>query len=304
MTITSRAGALNMLKGNNTNNRPPIVTIMGHVDHGKTSILDYIRKTNLTAKEYGGITQHIGAYQIEHKDQKITFIDTPGHAAFSQMRARGGKAADIVVLVVAADEGVKPQTIEAISHIKASGVPVIVAINKMDSTSADSQKVKQELASANILVEDWGGDIVSVLVSAKTGSGIPDLLDAILAVSELQNLQGDQSGELEASIIEAQLDRKKGVTVSCIVRSGNLKVGDEIMASGFEAKVKSLTDDRGVLIKVAIPGTPVEILGFSNVPNVGDLVLTKGSELAELAEDFNKIEIIGKNAKKNDRRNY
>ena len=298
MTITSRAGALNMLKGNNTNNRPPIVTIMGHVDHGKTSILDYIRKTNLTAKEYGGITQHIGAYQIEHKDQKITFIDTPGHAAFSQMRARGGKAADIVVLVVAADEGVKPQTIEAISHIKASGVPVIVAINKMDSTSADSQKVKQELASANILVEDWGGDIVSVLVSAKTGSGIPDLLDAILAVSELQNLQGDQSGELEASIIEAQLDRKKGVTVSCIVRSGNLKVGDEIMASGFEAKVKSLTDDRGVLIKVAIPGTPVEILGFSNVPNVGDLVLTKGSELAELAEDFNKIEIIGKNAKK------
>ena len=168
----------------------------------------------------------------------------------------------------------------------------------MDSTSADSQKVKQELASASILVEDWGGDIVSVPVSAKTGSGITDLLDAILAVSELQNLQGDQNGELEASIIEAQLDRKKGVTVSCIVRSGNLKVGDEIMASGFEAKVKSLTDDRGVLIKIATPGMPVEILGFSNVPNVGDLVLTKGSELAELAEDFNKIEIIGKNAKK------
>jgi translation initiation factor IF-2 len=281
-----------------TNSRPPIVTIMGHVDHGKTSILDYIRKTNLTAKEYGGITQHIGAYQIEHKNQKITFIDTPGHAAFSQMRARGGKAADIVVLVVAADEGVKPQTIEAISHIKASGAPLIVAINKMDSAAADPQRVKQELASANILVEDWGGEIVSVPVSAKTGNGIPDLLDAIQVVAELQNLQGDANGELEASIIEAQLDRKKGVTVSCIVRNGSLKVGDEIIASGIDAKVKSLTDDKGGQIKVAVPGTPVEILGFSKVPNVGDLVLTKGSELAELAEDMNKVEIVGKNAKK------
>lgn len=281
-----------------TVNRAPIVTVMGHVDHGKTSILDYIRKTNITAKEYGGITQHIGAYQIEHKGQKITFIDTPGHAAFSQMRARGGKAADIVVLVVAAEEGVKPQTKEAISHAKAAGVPMIVAINKIDVGGADIQKVKQELASENVLVEDWGGDIISVPVSAKTGQGIPDLLDSILAVAELHGIKADPAGELEASIIEARLDRKKGITVSCIIRNGTIRIGDEIMASGHQAKVKSLIDDKGIALKEALPGAPVEILGFSQIPNVGDLILTKGSELAELAEDLNKVEIVGKNAKR------
>lgn len=281
-----------------TESRPPIVTVMGHVDHGKTSILDYIRKTNITAKEYGGITQHIGAYQISYKTKKITFIDTPGHAAFSQMRARGGKAADIVVLVVAAEEGVKPQTKEAIFHAKAAGVPIIVAINKIDTAGADIQKVKQQLAQESILVEDWGGDIVSVPVSAKTGQGINDLLDAILAVAEIHNYTSNIEGELEASIIEAKLDRKRGVTVSVIVRSGTLNVGDEITASGYLAKVKSLSDDKGNILKQALPGDPVEILGFSNVPNVGDLVLAKGSELAELAKDLNKVEIIGKNAKK------
>src|SRR3989304_8551369 len=191
--------------------RPPMVTVMGHVDHGKTSILDAIRKTNVQAGEYGGITQHIGAYQIEHKGNLITFIDTPGHAAFTQMRARGGKAADIVVLVVAADEGVKPQTKEAISHALAAKVPIIVAINKMDKAGSNPQKVKQELASENILVEDWGGECISVEVSAKNGQNIDKLLDAILLVNEMHELKADPAGELEAIIIESRLDRKKGV---------------------------------------------------------------------------------------------
>lgn len=280
------------------NIRAPIVTIMGHVDHGKTSILDAIRKTNLTEKEYGGITQHIGAYQITHKDKKITFIDTPGHAAFTQMRARGGKAADIVVLVVAADEGVKPQTKEAISHIKAAQVPIIVAINKMDKPGADSRKVKQELSLESVLVEDWGGSELSVELSAKTGEGIDKLLDALIALSEMLNLKGDPNGDLEAIIIESRLDRKKGVVVSCIVRNGTLRLGDKVSASGCEAKVKSLSDDRGNLVKQAGPSDPVEMLGFSKVPHVGDLILAKGSELAELAIDEDKVEIVGKDAKR------
>lgn len=192
------------------NIRAPIVTIMGHVDHGKTSILDAIRKTNLTEQEYGGITQHIGAYQISRNGKKITFIDTPGHAAFAQMRARGGKAADIVVLVVAADEGVKPQTKEAISHIKAAQVPIVVAINKMDRPGADARKVKQELAQENVLVEDWGGTELCVELSAKTGEGLDKLLDAILTLAEMLDLKGSPAGELEAIIIESELDRKKG----------------------------------------------------------------------------------------------
>jgi translation initiation factor IF-2 len=280
------------------NIRAPIVTIMGHVDHGKTSILDAIRKTNLTEQEYGGITQHIGAYQITHKNKKITFIDTPGHAAFTQMRARGGKAADIVVLVVAADEGVKPQTKEAISHIKAAQVPIIVAINKIDKAGADSRKVKQELSLESVLVEDWGGTELSVELSAKTGEGIDKLLDAITALSEMLTLKGDPNGDLEAIIIESRLDRKKGVVVSCIVRNGTLRLGDQVSASGCEAKVKSLSDDRGNLVKLSGPSDPVEMLGFGKVPHVGDLILAKGSELAELALDEDKVEIVGKDAKR------
>ncbi len=280
------------------NIRAPIVTIMGHVDHGKTSILDAIRKTNLTEKEYGGITQHIGAYQVTHKNKKITFIDTPGHAAFTQMRARGGKAADIVVLVVAADEGVKPQTKEAISHIKAAQAPIIVAINKIDKPGADPRKVKQELSLESVLVEDWGGNELSVELSAKTGEGIDKLLDAIIALSEMLSFKGDPNGDLEAVVIESRLDRKKGVVVSCIIRNGTLRLGDRVSASGCEAKVKSLSDDGGNLVKQAGPSDPVEILGFSKVPHVGDLILAKGSELAELAIDEDKVEIIGKDAKR------
>lgn len=280
------------------NIRAPIVTIMGHVDHGKTSILDAIRKTSVQEHEYGGITQHIGAYQISKDNKKITFIDTPGHAAFTQMRARGGKAADIVVLVVAADEGVKPQTKEAISHIKAANVPIIVAINKMDKPGADPRKVKQELAQENVLVEDWGGSELCIELSAKNGEGLDKLLDAILLLSEMNPLKGDPKGELEAIIIESRVDRKKGVSVSCIVRNGTLRVGDEVSASGYAAKVKAMIDGNGKIVKEAGPSDPVEILGFSKVPHTGDLILSKGSELAVLSEDEDKVEIIGKDAKR------
>ncbi|MBN1162221.1 translation initiation factor IF-2 [Patescibacteria group bacterium] len=278
--------------------RPPIVTVMGHVDHGKTSILDAIRKTNIQGGEYGGITQHIGAYQIIHANKKITFIDTPGHAAFTQMRSRGGKAADIVVLVVAADEGVKPQTKEAISHAKVAGAPIIVAINKMDKAGADPQKVKQGLARESVLTEDWGGDVISVNVSAKTGEGLGDLLDAILVLAEVINIAGDKNGELEAVIIESKVDRKRGVVVSGIIRNGTLSLGDEVVASGLDAKIKSIGDDKGERLKSATLSTPVEILGFKDTPHVGDLIVKKGSDLEELSIDEGREEIIGKDAKK------
>ena len=232
-------------KAKTKNRRAPIVTLLGHVDHGKTSILDAIRKTNVQEKEYGGITQHIGAYQVEHNSQKITFIDTPGHAAFTQMRARGGKTADIVVLVVAANDSVKPQTKEAISHAKAAKVPIIVAINKVDISGVNIDKVKQDLAQEEVLVEDWGGDVVVVNVSATKNKGIEDLLDAILVVSEFLSLDANSDDELEAPIIESKVDRKRGVVVSCIVRSGTLNIGDKVTASGLEAKIKSIMDDKG-----------------------------------------------------------
>jgi translation initiation factor IF-2 len=214
------------------------------------------------------------------------------------MRARGGRAADIVVLVVAAEEGVKPQTKEAISHIRAAKVPMIVAINKIDKPGADPRKVKQELAQENILVEDWGGSELCVEISAKTGDGMSKLLDAILLLSEMIDIHADDKGEFEAIIIESRLDRKKGVVVSCIVRNGVLRIGDCVTASGYNAKVKSMSDYNGALVKEAFPSDPVEILGFSNVPHVGDLILSKGSDLAELSRDENKVEIIGKDAKR------
>ena len=278
--------------------RPPIVTVMGHVDHGKTSILDAVRHTNIQVKEYGGITQHRGAYQVEHNSHKITFIDTPGHAAFSNMRARGGKAADIVILVVAANEGVQLQTKESITHIRAAAVPMIVAINKIDAPGADVQKIKQELASEGVVVEDWGGDIVSVEVSAKTGQNLDKLLDAVLALAEVSELKADPNGELEGIIIESRMDRKKGIIVSAVVRNGTLRVGGEVFASGNTAKVKSITDDKGQVVREAGPSTPVELMGFNQLPNVGDLLVQKGSDLAELAVDESRVEIVGKNAKR------
>ncbi len=278
--------------------RPPIVTVMGHVDHGKTSILDAFRKTNVTAKEFGGITQHIGAYQIEHNSKKITFIDTPGHAAFSQMRSRGGKVADIVILVVAADAGVQAQTKEAIAHAKASGGTIVVAINKIDLPAADAQKAKQQLAQEDILVEDWGGNIVAVEVSAKTGKGLTELLDVIQLIADMQEIKARPEGALEAIIIEAKMDKKKGALVNVIVKDGTLKVGDEVYASGKSAKIKSLMNDRGQILKQALPGDPVEILGFKDIPSVGDTIVLKGSGLEEFSESTDKIEIVGKNTKK------
>lgn len=278
--------------------RAPIVTVMGHVDHGKTSILDALRKTNVQQKEYGGITQHIGAYQITHNSQKITFIDTPGHAAFSQMRMRGGKAADIVVLVVAADDGVMPQTVEAISHAKAAGVPMIVAINKIDKPGADVQKVKQGLSEHSILVEDWGGDVICVEVSATTGKNLDKLLDSILVLAELLELKANPDGDLEAIIIEARKDKRRGVVVTAIIKNGSLTVGTAVSAGGIPGKIKSMMDASGNMLKVALPSMPVELLGFKDVPNVGDLMVEEGSELAELAVDESRVEIIGKETKR------
>ena len=285
-------------KNNPRYKRAPIVTFMGHVDHGKTSLLDAIRHTHVQKDEYGGITQHVGAYSILHNNQGITFIDTPGHSAFTQMRARGGKAADLVVLVVAATDGVMPQTKEAISHIRAANVPLIVAINKMDLPGADSQKVKQQLAQENVLVEDWGGDVVSVEVSAETGQNLDQLLDAILVVSDLMELEADTSEELEATIMEARKDPKQGVVVNCIVRNGILKVRDTVQASGYVAKIKRIASENGASLKEATATMPVSVLGFSEVPNVGDLIVAEGSELAELAVSEDRVEIVGADTKK------
>jgi translation initiation factor IF-2 len=278
--------------------RPPIVSVMGHVDHGKTSILDYIRRSNVTSKEHGGITQHIGAYQAEFNGKKITFIDTPGHEAFSQMRSRGGQVSDIVLLVVAADAGVQAQTKEAIFHAKASGGQIIVVLNKIDLPNSDLQKAKQQLASENILVEDWGGDIPVCEVSAKTGAGIDNLLNTILLLNELHETSSDIEGELEAVIIEGKVDKQKGVLVSAIVKNGTLKVGDEVYASGYGARIKSLTDYLGKNLKEVLPGDAVEILGFKNLPSVGDIIVSQGSELMELSSSSDKVEIIGKETKK------
>jgi len=278
--------------------RAPIVTVMGHVDHGKTSLLDTIRQTNIQVKEHGGITQHIGAYQIIYNDQKITFIDTPGHSAFSSMRLRGSKASDIIILVVSADEGVKSQTIEAINLALSFNVPIIVAITKIDKPDANVKMVKNQLSLNGILVNDMGGDVFCVEVSAKTKNGISNLLDTILLVSNLKDISDLISQELEAIIIEAKLDRKKGPLVSCIVKNGTLKIGDKIFASNYSAKVKSLINDKGKNILVALPGDPVEILGFKNVPNVGDLIVQQESELTELAIDQSRIDIVGQKTNK------
>ncbi len=285
------------IKDNSKYTRAPIVTFMGHVDHGKTSLLDAIRHTEVQKGEYGGITQHVGAYSIEHENQKITFIDTPGHHAFTQMRARGGKAADVVILVVAADDGVMPQTKEAIAHAKASDCPMIVAINKMDLPGADPDKVKQQLAQENVLVEDWGGEIVSVEVSAETGKNLDELLDAILVVSELLELTADPNDELEAIVIESKKDPKRGTVVNCIIRNGTMEVGEDVQASGLEARVRRISDEHGKSLEKVTATTPVSVLGFSEVPDVGDLIVEKGSELAELAVEEDKVEIIGTNAK-------
>jgi len=250
--------------------RPPIVVVLGHIDHGKSSLLEGIKDLKITAKESGGITQHIGAYQIEHQGKSITFIDTPGHEAFSAMRSRGAKVADIAILVVAADEGVKAQTKEAITHIKKSGLPLIVAINKIDKPEADPEKVKRELSQENILVESMGGKIPSDEVSAKTGQGIEDLLELILLVAEMEQLKGDLTVPAEGVVIEAYLDSQRGPTATLLLDNGVLKPGDIIATSSSFGKVKNLENFQGITLKEASPSTPVVVFGFENVPKVGE----------------------------------
>ncbi len=271
--------------------RAPIVAVMGHVDHGKTSLLDAFRKTNVVAGEAGGITQSIGAYQISFNNEKITFIDTPGHAAFTQMRARGAKATDIAILVVAADDGVMPQTVEAINHIKAAEVPIIVAINKMDKLEANPDRIKQQLAENGILPEEWGGDAICVPISAKTGMGLDDLKQTILLVSEMQELKANPNTMATAVVIEAELDKNRGPVASIIVQNGTLKVGDSIMSGITYGKVRAMFNDKGKAIKEASPSTPVEILGFNEVPSAGDQVYAVEETLSKqvIQERIDKI---------------
>ncbi len=258
------------LRGTNLKPRSPIVTVMGHVDHGKTSLLDAIRKTNVTAREAGGITQHIGASHIVYNGKEIVFLDTPGHEAFTSMRARGAQCTDIAVLVVAADDGVMPQTVEAINHAKAAGVPVIVAINKMDRPMANAQQVMQELSGYDLVAEEWGGDTVMVQISAKTGKGVDQLLEMISLVAEMQELKADPTVSPDGVVIEARLDKGRGPMASVIVQQGTLRVGDLILFNSCWGKVRAMLNDAGKQVKEAGPSTAVEILGLSGVPQPGE----------------------------------
>jgi translation initiation factor IF-2 len=272
--------------------RPPVVTIMGHVDHGKTSLLDYIRESRIASGEAGGITQHIGAYQVETEKGVISFLDTPGHAAFSQMRARGAKATDIVIIVVAADDGVMPQTEEAIKHTRAAGVPLIIAINKIDKEAADPDKVKSELSSFEVIPEDWGGEDVFVNVSAKTGDGVSDLLDSILVVAEVLELKARKEGPAKGSIIESSIIKGRGAVATVLVQEGTLKKGDVVLAGSEFGRIRAMSDDLGKVITEAGPSTPVEILGLSGTPSAGEdlIVLKRERRARELAEQRHEKE--------------
>ena len=250
--------------------RPPVVTVMGHVDHGKTLLLDAIRKTDVAAREFGGITQHIGAYQVHLDGREITFIDTPGHEAFTAMRARGAKVTDIAVLVVAADDGVMPQTVEALDHAKAAGVPIVVAVNKIDKPESDPQRVRQQLVEHGIVPVEWGGSHEFVDVSAKTGEGLDKLLETILLVAELEELKADPEGRARGTVIEAHLDRGRGPVATCLVQRGTLDVGDAVVAGTTWAKVRAMLDENGRPVTTAGPSKPVQILGWAAVPDAGD----------------------------------
>jgi translation initiation factor IF-2 len=258
--------------------RPPVVTILGHVDHGKTTLLDAIRQTEVAAGEAGGITQHIGAYQVEKKGRLITFLDTPGHAAFTQMRARGAQGADIVVLVVAADDGVMPQTREAIAHAKAARVPIIVALTKIDKQNANPERVKQQLAELELVPDDWGGNTMVIPVSAKEKQGIDDLLEGILLVADSSDIKANPNGKVIGTVIEAELDKAKGVVATLLVQNGTLKPGDIIVAGTAHGKLRAVTDFRGKPIKKAGPSTPVAVMGLNDVPSAGDIFQVVESE--------------------------
>lgn len=250
--------------------RPPIITVMGHVDHGKTSLLDAIRKSKVTSTEAGGITQHIGAYTVEVNGETLTFLDTPGHEAFTAMRARGAQITDVVILVVAADDGIMPQTVEAINHCKAANVPMIVAINKMDREGANPDRVKQELTEHGLVVEDWGGDIIAVPVSAKTRENIDTLLEMVLLTSEMQELKADAGRKAKGTVVEAKLDKGRGAVATLLVQNGTLHMGDSIIVGSTYGRIRAMFDDSGKKIKSAGPSIPVEVLGLSEVPAAGD----------------------------------
>ena len=268
--------------------RPPVICVMGHVDHGKTSLLDAIRKTNVTEKEAGGITQHIGAYMVSVNGEKITFLDTPGHEAFTSMRMRGAQSTDIAILVVAADDGVMPQTVEAISHAKAAGVEIIVAVNKIDKESANIERVKQELVEYELIAEDWGGTTAFVPVSAHTGQGIEDLLEMILLTAEVMELKANPNREARGVVIEAQLDKGRGPVATVLVQKGTLHVGDSLAVGKAYGKVRAMIDDKGRRVKEATPSTPVEILGLNEVPEAGEifLVTENDKEARNIAEVY------------------
>jgi len=258
--------------------RPPVVTIMGHVNHGKTRLLDAIRQTNVMDTEAGGITQHIGAYQVEVNGQKITFLDTPGHEAFTVMRARGAQVTDITILVVAADDGVMPQTLEAIDHARAAGVPIVVAINKIDKPEANAETVKQQLADADLVVEEWGGDVVCVPISAKEKKGITELLDNLLVVAEMEELKADPSRPAVGVVIEAEMDKSRGPMATVLIQTGTLKVGDTVVVGSTWGRIRAMFNDVGKRVRKAEPSLPVAILGLDSLPQVGDTLTTVAGE--------------------------
>ncbi len=273
--------------------RSPIITIMGHVDHGKTSLLDAIRKTKVAEGEHGGITQHIGAYQVSVNNKKLTFLDTPGHEAFTSMRARGAKVTDIVIIVVAADDGVMPQTREAVDHAKAAGVPIIVAINKIDKPGANFEKLYNSMADLDLTPEEWGGDVMFCKLSAKTGEGIQNLLESILVVAEVQGLKANVKRLASGSVIEARLDKGRGPVSTLLVQNGTLRTGDILVVGACFGKVRKMTDDRGREIKEAKPSTPVEIIGLNDVPVAGDnfKVFENEKQARALAERRSQVKI-------------
>ena len=276
----------------NLEKRPPIVTIMGHVDHGKTSLLDAIRHAKVTSSEAGGITQHIGAYTVSLNGEKITFLDTPGHEAFTAMRARGAQVTDIVILVVAADDGIMPQTKEAINHCKAAEVPMIVAINKIDRPGANIDRVKQELTEYDLVSEDWGGDTICVPVSAKTGENLESLLEMVLLTSEMQELKADPNRKAKGTVIEAKLDKGRGAVASLLIQNGTLNVGDSLLVGSTYGRIRAMFDDKGKKIKSAGPSIPVEILGLSEVPSAGDrFIVCKDEKTARNMAELRKQKI-------------
>ncbi len=284
--------------------RPPVVTIMGHVDHGKTSLLDAIRETEVAAGEAGGITQHIGAYQVHHDDKTITFLDTPGHAAFTAMRARGAKVTDVVVVVVAADDGVMPQTKEAIDHARAADVPMLIAVNKIDKEGANPERVRTELAQENITPEEWGGDTIFCDVSAKSHQGLDDLLENILLVTELEELSANPDAPASGNVIESQLDPGRGPVVTVLVARGTLRVGDSLVAGPQWGRVRAMHDFRGEVVKEAVPGMPVEVLGFDGVADAGEFVQTVDNDrearrlAQERADRLQREQLARRNARK------